>query len=124
GLTAVRFFVPVRAEPWLSPLIGALTGAASAATGVFMIPAVPYLQALTLDKDELVQAIGLSVLVSTIALAAMLARDGALPPSIAGASLAALVPALLGMWLGQVIRMRVRAETFRRYFFIGLVLIG
>jgi uncharacterized membrane protein YfcA len=34
------------------------------------------------------------------------------------------VPALAGMWLGQIIRRRVSPETFRRWFLIGLLLLG
>ena len=66
--------------PWagrLSPFVGALTGLVTAATGVFVIPAVPYLQALGLQRDMLVQALGLSFTVSTLALAGGLAQDGA-----------------------------------------------
>jgi uncharacterized protein len=33
--------------------------------GVFVIPAVPYLQVIGFDKEELVQALGLSFTVST-----------------------------------------------------------
>jgi uncharacterized membrane protein YfcA len=101
GLTSVEFSVPVRLEPWLSPLSGAVTGVVTAATGVYMIPSAPYLQAIGLKKDALVQALGLSFTVSTLALAASLVRDGALQISVAGASLLALAPALLGMVLGQ-----------------------
>src|SRR3546814_5315956 len=50
GLAAVRLRIPDRAEPWLSPLVGAATGLVTAATGVLVIPAVPYLQALALEK--------------------------------------------------------------------------
>ena len=46
GLTSVRFSVAPAVEWWLGPLIGVLTGLATAATGVFAIPAVPYLGAL------------------------------------------------------------------------------
>jgi hypothetical protein len=56
GLTSVRFSVSPAAEWWLGPLIGALTGLATAATGVFAIPAVPYLGALNLDKEDMIQA--------------------------------------------------------------------
>ena len=77
GLTSVRFSVAPAAEWWLGPLIGALTGLATAATGVFAIPAVPYLGALNLDKEDMIQALGLSFTVSTIALAAALAAGGA-----------------------------------------------
>src|SRR5262245_33043051 len=74
GLTAVEFPVPGRLEPWLSPVIGVATGIVTAATGVYMIPSAPYLQAIGLEKDRLVQALGLSFTVSTLALAVALAR--------------------------------------------------
>lgn len=124
GLTTLRRRVPAGAEAWLSPLIGALTGLVTAATGVFVIPAVPYLQALGLEKDDLVQALGLSFTVSTIALAAVLVLDGALGFSMTGLSVLALLPALVGMGLGQWIRARVSLATFRRCFFIGLLALG
>src|SRR5262245_25885913 len=54
GLTAVEFPVPGRFEPWLSPVIGVATGIVTAATGVYMIPSAPYLQAIGLEKDRLV----------------------------------------------------------------------
>jgi len=38
--------------------------------------------------------------------------------------LLALVPALLGMWLGQVVRQRISALLFKRVFFIGMALLG
>jgi uncharacterized membrane protein YfcA len=124
GLTVVRFSVPAQAEPWLAPLIGIVTGMVSAATGVFGVPAVAYLQALRLDKDDLVQALGISFTISALALAVFLARDGALPPAVAGASLLALAPTLIGMWVGQIVRARVRPDVFRVCFFVGLLLLG
>jgi uncharacterized membrane protein YfcA len=124
GLANVRCKVSARAEPWLSPLIGTLTGLTTAATGVFVIPAVPYLQALDLDRDDLIQALGLSFTVSTMALAAILARDGAFKLSMVGTSLLALAPALVGMWTGQWVRLRVSASVFRVCFFVGLLALG
>jgi len=47
GLSGLTVSVPPRLEPVLSPMIGALTGLAAGVTGVFVLPAVPYLQALT-----------------------------------------------------------------------------
>ena len=69
--------VSARIERPLSPVIGLATGAVTGGTGVFVFPAVPYLQALGLSKDGLVQALGLSFTISTIALAMGLARGGA-----------------------------------------------
>jgi uncharacterized membrane protein YfcA len=70
------------------------------------------------------QALGLAFTVSTFALAASLALDGAFKPSVAGASFYALVPALIGMLLGQWIRARIRPEIFRKIFFVGLLALG
>lgn len=91
---------------------------------MFVIPAVPYLQALGLKRDELVQALGLSFTVSTVALAIGLAKDGIFRREDIGASVLAILPALLGMWLGQRIRRRVSVVTFRRWFLIGLFALG
>jgi uncharacterized membrane protein YfcA len=60
GLVALRLSAPGKWEPILSPVVGGITGLITAATGVFVIPAVPYLQAMGLEKEELVQALGLS----------------------------------------------------------------
>jgi uncharacterized membrane protein YfcA len=59
-----------------------------------------------------------------LALAVALARDGAFGVPVAGASLAVLAPALLGMALGQWLRARVREETFRIVFFAASLLLG
>lgn len=112
--------VPRRAQSWLSPLVGVTTGLVTGATGVFVVPAVPYLQALGLARDDMVQALGLSFTVSTVALAAGLAVHGAYRADDLGMSALALLPALAGMWLGQKIRSRISAATFRRCFLLFL----
>jgi uncharacterized membrane protein YfcA len=89
-----------------------------------VIPSVPYLAALDLGKEELVQALGLSFTVSTLALGAGLAINGEFHASVAGASLLALIPAIAGMLLGQAVRNRLHPAAFRRWFFIGLFLLG
>lgn len=124
GLARLRLSVPARAERWASPLVGALTGVVTGATGVFVIPAVPYLQALGLGREELIQALGLSFTVSTFALAFGLVGGGGLGMPLVLASLLALVPALGGMFLGQWVRGRIRPETFRLCFFLGLLALG
>jgi len=124
GLKAAKLRVPPAWEGWLSPVIGFATGIVTAATGVFVLPAVPYLQALGFDKDELVQALGLSFIVSTLALSFGLIGAGALNMTVAGHSLLALIPALAGMGAGQFIRNRISAGTFRLCFFVGLLALG
>lgn len=124
GLTSLRFSVGTSAEPWLGPLAGGTTGLITAATGVFVIPAVPYLQAIGLEKDDLVQALGLSFTVSTLALAVNLAMAGTFNLSLAGPSIGTLAMAAAGMWLGQELRTRLSPATFRVWFFAALLVLG
>ncbi|OBV38962.1 sulfite exporter TauE/SafE family protein [Janthinobacterium psychrotolerans] len=124
GLCSWRLVVAPRHEPWLAPLIGASTGLVTAATGVFVIPAVPYLQGLGLQRDALVQALGLAFSASTVALAASLALQGNFHLGDAQASGIALLPALGGMLAGQWLRGRISAALFRKCFFIGLFALG
>lgn len=123
-LLARPLHVSPRWEQWLSPAIGLVTGLVTGATGVFVIPAVPYIQSLNLERDDLVQALGLSFTVSTIALATGLLWHGAAPVGNLLISTLAVIPALLGMAVGQVIRTRISPQLFRRLFLIFLLLLG
>ncbi len=124
GLISARFTVSPRFELWLSPLIGLITGFLTGATGGFVIPAVPYFNSLGLEKEELIQTLGLSFTISTLALALGLMASGHFQVSVAGSSLLALLPALGGMLLGQGVRNRLKPEVFRRWFFVGLLVLG
>lgn len=124
GLTKIKFSVPRRAEIWLGPIVGLITGYVMAATGVFVIPALPYMQAIGLEKDELVQALGLHFSVSTVALAFVLWDGGAFNLSLGTLSLFAIVPAVVGMYFGQRMRSRISAQTFLRLMYLGLLLLG
>jgi len=124
GLVKVEFFVPRHAETWLGLLMGAATGAITVATGIFVMPGTPYIQSMEFDRDKLVQALGLSFTVSTITLAGALAYRGQVQTSLAWPSIVALAASLAGMGLGQLTRGKIKAETFRLCFFVGLMLLG
>ncbi len=112
------------AEPWLGPVVGVATGVVTGLTGVFVIPAVPYLQSLGLRKEVLTQALGISFTTSTLALAALLALQGHLGSQASGASVLMVVPAVAGMLLGQRLRDAMSETAFRRCFFAGLLALG
>jgi Sulfite exporter TauE/SafE. len=124
GLAGPALRVAPEREGWLGPVCGLVTGVVTAATGVFVMPAVPYLQSLGLSRDEMIQALGLSFTVSTLALALGLAGQDALGGQALGASMLMLAPALLGMLAGQWLRQRISAALFKRCFFIGLAALG
>ncbi|MGE8463765.1 MAG: sulfite exporter TauE/SafE family protein [Pseudomonas capeferrum] len=124
GLIGPGLSVAHRREWWLGPICGLVTGVVTAATGVFVMPAVPYLQSLGLNRDEMIQALGLAFTVSTVALALGLAGQDALGGQALGASLLMLAPALVGMLAGQWLRQRISAALFKRCFLIGLAVLG
>jgi uncharacterized protein len=124
GLFSIRFSVPAAVEkPW-GWAAGLATGAMTALTGVYVIPSGPYLQAIGLQKDELVQALGLSFLVASAGLGVALWTRGAVAPSVAGASALALIPALGAMLIGQKVRGMIPDQLFRRLFYVGLLALG
>lgn len=108
---------------WAGVVVGLATGAVSALTAVFAVPMVPWLQALKLDKDEMVQALGLCFTVATLALAVRLQASDALrlwaPPSVL-----ALVAAFAGLAVGSVVRARLSSAAFQRVLFIVFIGLG
>jgi uncharacterized membrane protein YfcA len=125
GLAGLRLPQPKpQHEAGVSGAVGTLTGLLTAATGVFVLPAVPYLHALGLKKDEMAQALGLSFTVSTLVLAVALASSRHFNSGSATQSLLMLLPALLGMWLGQRLRDELSQESFRAWFMWGMLALG
>ncbi len=124
GISQIRLQVPTRVEPWLGPTMGAANGAVSTATGVFMFPVIPYIQSLGLERDDLVQAQGISFSVSTIALMFVVLANGTLNAANSIASLIAMVVTFIGMFLGQYVRKFVRPEIFRTIFFLAMLVLG
>src|SRR5450432_2911196 len=124
GIVGAQLFVDPTTESWLGSVVGAATGVVTAATGVFVIPAVPYLQALGLKRDELIQAMGTSFTVSTLALAVGLYFNARYSSGALAESMVLLLPAIGGMYAGEILRQRLSAELFRRFFFGGLAVLG
>lgn len=124
GLSNVNLRTPRCYEPWLGPAMGAANGAVSTATGVFMVPVIPYITSLGLERDELVQAQGISFTVSTSSLSLVLIANGTLHVGNATASLLAVVVSILGMIFGQYVRTLASPGLFRVLFFIGMLVLG
>ncbi|MGH8053443.1 MAG: sulfite exporter TauE/SafE family protein [Stenotrophomonas sp.] len=124
GLLAPALQVPGWVERRFSPAVGVVTGIVTGATGVSVIPVVPWLQSLDMEREVLVQAFGLSFTVSTFALAMGLWMQGAFALSTLGLSTLSVLPALAGMWLGQKIRARISPRRFRQCLLMFLLLLG
>jgi uncharacterized membrane protein YfcA len=124
SLAGASFTVANRREPILGPAIGITTGLIAGATGTLVLPVVPYLSALGLKRDELVQAMGLSFGLSSLTLGTILALQSAAMLEGVATSFLAVVPALAGMAVGQHLRRRIAPERFRHWLFVSLLILG
>ena len=124
GLSKFSFSVARSNEKWIGGIVGLITGVVSAATGVQVIPSMPFLQAIGMEKDELVQALGVFFTVATLALAFTLTSAGLLGASTALPGAVAMASAFAGMFIGQAVRSRMQPEAFRRWFLIAMIFLG
>jgi uncharacterized membrane protein YfcA len=124
GLSRIRLQVPPRVEAWLGPVLGVANGAVSTATGVFMFPVIPYIQSLGLDRDDLIQAQGISFTVSSFAVMFVVLGNGTLNAGNTIASLIAMAVSFIGMFIGQHVRTLIRPDIFRILFFLGMLVLG
>ena len=124
GLTKLNFEVAPRNEKWLGGIVGLVTGVISASSGVQVIPSVPFLQAIGMEKDELVQALGVFFTVATLALGFTLTRSGLVNSATALPGAVAMASSFAGVFLGQAVRQRMDAERFRRWFLIAMIFLG
>jgi uncharacterized membrane protein YfcA len=123
-LGGVQLAIPPRHETWVGPLAGVANGVLTGMTGSSVVPGVMFLQALGLSRDMLVQAMGILFSLSTLALAVALQKANVLTVEHGILSFGAVLPALVGMILGQRVRNTLSERRFRKVFFAALLLLG
>jgi uncharacterized membrane protein YfcA len=124
GLSRVVFQVARDNEKWVGGMVGVITGLISAATGVQVIPSMPFLQAIGMEKDELVQALGVFFTVATLSLTINLTASGLLTAATALPGGIALACSFAGMFIGQALRTRMPADAFRYWFLTAMIFLG
>ena len=108
----------------MNPLFGAISGGVAGITGIAAVPFLPYMQSLDMQKDELVQALGMLFVFIMCGLVLALAQQGGFNTANLLGSVAANIPTFVGVWLGQKVRHAASPETFRRIFLFGMLAIG
>ncbi|WP_119165901.1 sulfite exporter TauE/SafE family protein [Algihabitans albus] len=124
GLGRLQITLSAKLEPFAGIVFGTTNGLLSGMTGSFTVPGVLYLQASGLERDQLIQAMGLLFSLSTLGLAVALGGQNLLRADLGALSAAALLPALLGMELGRRLRHRLSEAVFRRVFLLALLGLG
>jgi uncharacterized membrane protein YfcA len=124
GLGKFRFSVARPNEKWVGGIVGLITGAISAATGVQVVPSMPFMQAIGMEKDELIQALGVYFTVATLGLAFNLTSAGLFSAATALPGAIAMAASFAGMFIGQAVRTRMEPDSFRRWFLIAMIFLG
>lgn len=124
SLGGVQLSISRRQETWSGPLMGSVNGILTGMTGSFVVPGVMFLQGIGLSRDKLVQAMGILFTVSTIALALALHSNSLISLELGLISTIAVVPATIGMVIGQHIRRNLTEARFRRVFFGAILALG
>lgn len=108
----------------LNAPVGFATGMLTGLTGSQVMPLLPYMMALHLEPNRMIQAINLAVTLTSIFLAAGLMLTGLMDVSSLGLSLLAVVPALVGVYLGNQARGLLPVPLFRKLMLLVLLAIG
>lgn len=113
-----------RQEPWFGSLAGMIGGFLGGLTSIYGPPLMVFLAGLRLTKDEFVGAISLMYFMGGIGMGVGLAGFGIADGTVFLQSLLAVIPAMIGIKLGQLIRVRLNEQRFARWLFWMYVTIG
>lgn len=106
------------------PVVGAMTGFINGLTGSQVMPLVPYLLSLNLERSRFLQASNQSFTMSSVAMLVGLGTVGLLSLHAAVISLVGLVLVALGVPLGQRVSSRLSPDMFRKAVLIVLAALG
>ncbi|MEH6443492.1 MAG: sulfite exporter TauE/SafE family protein [Oceanospirillaceae bacterium] len=114
-------------KPWerrLSPISGFATGIVNGLTGSQVMPSMPFLMALHLERNLFIQAINCSFTLSSIVMLFGLGRLGLFTIDGVIVSVVGTCFAFLGLSFGERIRQRLSADTFRLALLLMLSVMG
>ena len=100
---------------------GILTGT----TGSLLIPGVFYFQSLGLNKEKLIQALGLHFSILTLFLGLSKSYNNYyLTQDLLFGSLVSCIFAFSGMYVGSIIRSKIDEKIFKNLFIFSLIILG
>lgn len=118
-----RYFASVDGRKFIIPA-GLLSGLSGSLTSIYSFPCLQLLVSLRLPKNEFVFIIGVFLLCGYTGLWTGLALAGFPSPSIAIDAIWVIVPGFFGLMIGNRMRDRLTAETFRKLVNIALGIAG
>ena len=113
-----------RLERPLQIPVGLANGLINGLTGSQIVPLVPFMLSLRLDADRFVQAVNIGFTLSSLVMVAGLSQAGLLSGTTLLISVAGILPAILGSWLGGRLRRRLPEAKFRFLVLSILMVLG
>lgn len=111
-------------ERWLLAPVGLMTGVVNGITGSQVMPILPFLLTLKIDKNLLLQTINLSFTLSSLMMIGLLSRFGLFEQEIFWTSLLGTIPVAAGITLGSKLRQRLPDQWFKRLVLGFLLALG
>lgn len=116
--------LPVALERPVQPPAGLLNGFLTGLTGSQVMPLLPYMLSLGLDRERLVQANNIAVTLASGTMALGLLFSGMMSVPGLGASVLAIAPAMIGVFAGTRLRDLIPQGQFKTVVLIVLGLLG
>jgi uncharacterized membrane protein YfcA len=104
--------------------LGLLNSVLTGMTGSMSVPGVMYLRALKLTKDDLLCAMGILFLTSTLAMGGSLWWFDRATQELSALSVIMCVPVALGVWVGLRVRSTLSEEQFKKIFLSAFTALG
>ncbi|WP_121060441.1 sulfite exporter TauE/SafE family protein [Chachezhania antarctica] len=122
-LFGLRFTLD-KPRTWIETVIGGIAGFIGGLSGVWGPPTVLYLTALNTPKSDQVRIQGVIYGIGAVMLVSAHIGSGVLRWSTLPLSVALLVPALVGTWIGGKIHDRIDQDQFRKVTLAVLTIAG
>lgn len=124
GLKNMLMRLSEKKEKQLVLPVGLMSGLVNGTTGSQIMPIMPYLLSLKMDRDLFVQTINCSFTFNTLIMIIGLGKLGLVTMPVVYLSTGGILPVVLGIFLGGQIRKRVSEDMYRRMVLILLIALG
>ncbi|WP_321365497.1 sulfite exporter TauE/SafE family protein [uncultured Desulfuromusa sp.] len=124
ALSNKSFSLSTQWERHLKFPAGFLTGFVNGLTGSQVMPSLPYLLSLDIDRNLFVQAINISFTLSSLVMLVGMKYWGYLPPSTSMVAVGGIIPVLIALYLSGEMRKKLTGKVHRRLVLMFLLVTG
>ena len=124
GLKSGIMHLSEKREKQLILPVGILSGLVNGITGSQIMPIMPYLLSLKMDRNMFIQTINCAFTFNTLIMMVALGKLGMLTLTVLYISAGGILPVALGIFLGSRIRKNVTEEIYRKAVLILLTVLG